>query len=178
VFSWPGPPRCPCNKCNNLSPSVIRPHLSGEEESRLSLSLLSCSSGRPTMSETGDLGDLPAQSGDLGDLGPWSPGERGDFALPGDLTPGENRICQMFKSDLCHRVAWPAHGRGWAGLGWPRRQGSWTAPSRGRRRSPARAPRDPSGAGRRPSGNAGSGSEPPPRTLGGERGEKGEWRLK
>ena len=45
-------------------------YLSEEPESRVSLSFLRSSSARPTMSETGDLGDFGSRvEGDLGDLG-------------------------------------------------------------------------------------------------------------
>ena len=64
-------------------------HFSGEDESKLILSFLRSSSGKPTMSETGDLGDFehsaPGERGDLEKSPP--PGERGDLAL-GDLWAG------------------------------------------------------------------------------------------
>ena len=60
-------------------------YLSGEVASRLSLSFLSSSSGKPTISETGDLGDLPL-SRDLGDL-PALSRDLGDLVL-GDLEQG------------------------------------------------------------------------------------------
>ena len=79
---------------------LTKSHFSGEDESKLILSFRRSSSGKPTMSETGDLGDFehsaPGERGDLEKSAP--PGERGDFGL----------------DDL-----WAGIGLGWPGIGLP-----------------------------------------------------------
>ena len=72
-------------------------HFSLEDESKLIFSFLRSSSGKPTMSETGDFEhSAPGERGDLEKSPP--PGERGDLAL-GDL--------------------WAGIGLGWPGIGLP-----------------------------------------------------------
>ena len=83
----------------SLNEMLTKTHFSGEDESKLILSFRRSSSGKPTMSETGDLGDFEHSTpGERGDLEKSAPGERGDFGL-GDL--------------------WAGIGLGWPGIGLP-----------------------------------------------------------
>ena len=76
---------------------LTKSHFSGEDESKLILSFRRSSSGKPTMSETGDFEhSAPGERGDLEKSPP--PGERGDLAL----------------GDLCAGI-----GLGWPGIGLP-----------------------------------------------------------
>ena len=78
--------------------SYVTTHFSGEDESKLILSFLKSSSGRPTMS-------------DIGDLEHSAPGDRGDFeksrAPPGD------------RGDLALGDLWAGTALGWPGIGFP-----------------------------------------------------------
>ena len=78
--------------------SYATTHFSGEDESKLILSFLKSSSGRPTMSDIGDLEhSAPGDHGDF-EKSRAPPGDRGDLAL-GDL--------------------WAGTALGWPGIGFP-----------------------------------------------------------